>query len=263
MKLIICSVRAEFNVAVNLKVGMKRSGQSDAYNVGKRERTGPKKVIQSVTGWRKGRNGQNWMNPSVGLNRRGVASKETGFVDLGAANYALDTTGSVTLIATVAQGASVNQRIGKKAVWKSLQFRGLMYAGATAAFNDVAFLIVYDKRPTGALPALTDILVSASSAAMNNDANSGRFRILKRVDAMIIGNLTGTVATQSLTDCSAISADFYLKLRQLPVVFKAAGTGAIGDIEEGALYLVTIGNTAAGTAAAILQGQFRTRFIDT
>lgn len=198
-----------------------------------------------------------------GLNRRGVASKETGFVDLASASYELSTTGSITLIATIAQGASVNQRIGKKAILKSMQFRGSMTNGTTAFNNDVAFLIVYDKRPTGALPAITDILVSANSISMNNDANSGRFRILKRVDQMLIGPLSGVIATSQLTDCSALGVDFYLKLRGLPIVFKAAGTGAIGDIEEGAVYLVTVGDHATGTAAANLIGGFRTRFVDT
>ena len=56
-----------------------------------------------------------------------------------------------------------------------------------------------------------------------------------------------------------VSNDFWLSLGNRPVTFKAAGTGAIGDIEEGALYLVTVGNTAAGTAAAALAASFRMR----
>jgi len=52
--------------------------------------------------------------PSKSLNRRGVASRETGYVDLAVANYALDTTGSIVLLATVPQGTSVQQRVGKK-----------------------------------------------------------------------------------------------------------------------------------------------------
>lgn len=197
-----------------------------------------------------------------GLNRRGVASKETGFVDTALASYNMDTTGSIVLIPTIAQGASVNQRIGKKIVLKSLQARGQVFNGSTGSINDVAFLIVYDKRPTGSLPAITDILVTATAASMNNDANSGRFQILKREDFLLVGNITGTPATQSLTETSAMSADFFLDLKMKPEVFKAAGTGAIGDIEEGALYLVTVGSIAAGTAAATLSIAFRTRFVD-
>lgn len=194
-----------------------------------------------------------------GLNRRGVASRETGFVDLALATYAIDTTGSVTLINTVPQGASVNQRVGKKILLKGLQCRGDMINGSTATANDCAFMIVYDKRPTGTLPAVTDILVSANAVAFNNDANSGRFVILKRVDQTLIGNLT---APANYTDLSTVSTDWWLSLKDLPTTFKAAGTGAIGDIEEGALYLVTAGQVAAGTAAAQLRVAFRTRFLD-
>ena len=47
-----------------------------------------------------------------------AASKETGYIDVAAADYVLDTTGSVTLLNTVAQGAAVTQRVGKKIVMK-------------------------------------------------------------------------------------------------------------------------------------------------
>lgn len=201
--------------------------------------------------------------PAVSEMRRAVAnSKESGFVDLATAQYPMDTTGSITLLATVPQGASVNQRIGKKALWKSVQCRGYITNSTTASSNDVAFLIVYDKRPTGALPAVTDILVASTSQSFNNDANSGRFSVLKRYDTMLLGAITGTIATEQLTDTTAQSADFYLDLKQKPVVFKAAGTGAIGDIEEGALYLVTVGDHAAGTTAAIANLSFRVRYHD-
>lgn len=192
-----------------------------------------------------------------GLNRRSVASKETGFVDLAAANYNFDTTGSIALIATVPQGASVNQRVGKKIMWKSIQMRGRYANGTAALSNDCTLMWVYDRRPTGSLPAITDILVSASSLSFNNDANSGRFKILKREDFTLIGN-TGTPV---LTEVTIRSADCFQKV-PLPAEFQAAGTGAIGDISLGAIYLVTVGNTAAGTGAAIANVGFRTRFVD-
>jgi len=187
------------------------------------------------------------------------APQERKLIDVAQANYALDTTGSVTLLNTVAQGAGVNQRVGKKIVMKGLQCRGNMANNSNATFNDVAFMIVYDKRPTGALPAITDILVSASSNALNNDTNGGRFRIIKRVDDVLTGNFA---AAQNVTTTSAVPSDWWLDLKSAPVVYKAAGTGAIGDIEEGALYLVTVGNTAAGTTAATAAMAFRLRFLD-
>lgn len=190
------------------------------------------------------------------MNRRGVANKETGFVDLGTASYNFDTTGTITLLATVAQGASVNERIGKKLMWKSIQCRGFADSNSTATHNDCSVIIVYDKRPTGSLPAITDVLVSASSKSFNNDSNSGRFRILKRNDFTLNGNPTTPTSNQ------AVNADFYLDMRGLPAEFQAAGTGAIGDISLGAIYMITVGNAAAGTGAARLSGDFRTRFID-
>lgn len=199
---------------------------------------------------------------SISMNRRGVANKETGFVDLAATSYALDTTGTITLIATIPQGTSVNTRVGKKILLKSLQIRGFCVAGSTAAYNDCAILVVYDKRPTGSLPLVTDVLVTATSTAFNNDANSGRFKIVRRYDFELIGSVTGTLATQQLTEASAKSADDFIDLKGKPQVFKAAGTGAIGDIEEGCLYLVTVGSNAAGTSAATASLGFRTRFVD-
>lgn len=190
------------------------------------------------------------------LARRAV-SQETGFVDLTAASYDMNTTGTVTLLATVPQGTSVNTRVGKKIRLKGLQGRGSMNSNSAAAANDVSFLIVYDKRPTGSLPVVTDILVSANSNSMNNDANSGRFRILKRVDCTLNGS-----TSLGITSNTQVSADFYLDLKGLPVEYEAAGTGAIADISLGALYLVTVGSITAGTSAAILLMGFRTRFLD-
>ena len=193
------------------------------------------------------------------LQRAIGVSGETGFVDVASAAYALDTTGSVTLLNTVAQGASVNQRVGKKIALRGLQCRGAMLNNASAILNDVAFMIVYDKRPTGALPAVTDILAFATASAMNNDANSGRFSIVKRVDADLAGN---TTAAANLTDKTICGTDWWVDLKGRPTVYKAAGTGAIGDIEEGALYLVTVGGNAAGVTAAALSATFRLRFKD-
>ena len=193
---------------------------------------------------------------SKSLQRLVAQSRETGFVDLALANYAMDTTGTITLLATIPQGTTVNSRVGKKILLKSIQMRGSISNNSAATVNDVAYLIVYDRRPTGSLPAITDILDTATSRSMNNDANSGRFKIIRRVDTALVGNVT------TFTEATMKSVDEYIKLRDLPMVFKAAGTGAIADIEEGALYLVTVGFVAAGTAAAQLSAGFRIRFYD-
>lgn len=184
------------------------------------------------------------------------SSQEPGYVDLASANYSLDLTGSIALINTIPQGAGTSQRVGKRVTLKSLQCRGYSFAGSTANFNDGAIIIVYDKRPNGSLPAIADILVSASSTSFNNDVNSGRFRILKREDFFLMGNST------TPTDSSGCSNDFFFSLKGLPQVFKAAGTGAIDDIEEGAIYVITVGSNTAGTGAATANLGFRVRYYD-
>lgn len=185
-----------------------------------------------------------------------TATRDVGYVDLAYAAYACDTTGSVTLIPTIAQGSTVNQRIGKKAILKSLQIRGTVYNGSTTSTSDCAVLIVYDRQPTGSLPAVTDILDSANSRSFNNDVNSDRFKIIRRWDFELIG-ASGTPTT----GLEAMSADAFVSLN-LPIQFKAVGTGAINDIALGALYLVTVGNNAAGTSASSAGLGFRTRFMD-
>lgn len=184
-----------------------------------------------------------------------VTPQERNYVDA-TSSFVYDTTGTIALIATIAQGASTTQRIGKKAVLRTLQIRGFSYAGTTAIYNDCAFIIVYDKRPTGVLPAITDILVTASATAMNNDNGTDRFQILRRMDFELTGN-----TTTPATGREAESMDSFVKINR-KIVFKAAGTGAIGDIQEGALYALSVGINVAGTTAAGAVLNFRTRFTE-
>lgn len=181
--------------------------------------------------------------------------QEKGYVDLASAAYAFDTTGSITLIATIAQGTSTNQRIGKKAMYASIQVRGVCNSNANTLIADGAWIIVYDRRPTGVLPNITDVLVTSTAISFNNDTNSNRFQIVRRKEFLFISNTTVP------TDSTAQQGDDFIKFRR-PVVYKAAGTGAIGDIEEGALYAITVGSIAAGTGAATATLAYRVRFTE-
>lgn len=183
--------------------------------------------------------------------------KKAHFVDLALAGRACDTTGSIALIATMAQGASQSQRVGKRAQYKSLQMRGQIQVGTTTTITDATVLIVYDRKPTGLLPGITDILNTVSSNSFNNDVNAGRFKIVRRFDYALAGNITTPA-----TGMEVVNADEYIDLRNMEVEFGNLATGAIGDITKGALYVVTCGITAAGTAAATANLGFRTRFFD-
>lgn len=179
------------------------------------------------------------------------------FVDLAYASYAMDTTGAIVLLATIAQGASQSQRVGKKALYKSVQFRGNATAGSTGTLQDGTAMIVYDRDPTGVLPNITDILNTVTSVSFNNDTNSDRFKIVRRWDMCFAGN-----SATPTTGLEIHSFDEYVDLRNMEVQFGNLATGAIGDIKKGALYFVTCGAGAAGTAAPIVNMGARIRFID-
>lgn len=186
-----------------------------------------------------------------------VRAQEKGYVDTAVVGYAMDTTGGVTLVATIAQGASVNQRIGKKCMIRSVQIRGVVQNNSAALGNKGTAILVYDRRPTGALPLVTDILVSISSSAFPNDNNTGRFKTLWRRDY----DLMGAPSITAGTDHSQYTVEDFVKVNK-KMIFKAAGTGAIADIEEGAIYLVQCGANAAGTTACTFTVGFRTRFTE-
>lgn len=212
-----------------------------------------------AVGFDRSRGGLQANSRSAFLAKLRATTKESGYFDVATAGYGLDTTGTIAQLNAVTQGAANTQRIGKKIIMKSLQCRGGMSGNTTSTVNDVAYMIVYDRRPTGVLPNITDILDTVSSYAMNNDDNSGRFKILKRVDEVLIGTPS---TTATYTEALYKGTDWFLDLKGLPVTYKSAGTGAMGDVEEGALYIVSVGNQPAGAGAASIAAAFRLRFVD-
>lgn len=186
-----------------------------------------------------------------------VPPGEKGYVDVALSGFNYDTTGSILLLNTVAQGAGVSQRIGKKWRMQSLEMLGLSNNSPSATVNQIRASLVYDRKPTGSLPAVTDIYESANSRSHRKEDNASRFQIIQEWSADLRGNATAG-NSQNYTKLF----NHVVNMKGKPVINKSAGTGAIGDIETGALYLVTTGNTAAGTTAASLNCAFRLRFQD-
>jgi len=181
-------------------------------------------------------------------------AKSAHYVDLAQGNMDFSTSGTIRLVATIANGSSVNQRFGKKIAYKGVQIRGFLNSSTTTLNVFAALMLIYDRKPTAALPAITDILVTANSMSFLNDVNSDRFQVVRRLNWMCV-DVDGK-------DGSAYYIDEYVKLNKRPAEFGSAGTGAIGDITKGALYLVSVGDVANGTSQAIGSLGCRTRFID-
>lgn len=190
-----------------------------------------------------------------------LARKNAHYVDLARVQYIMCTpptaTDNVVLIATMAQGVGVTQRVGKHAAYKSIQLRGSLVTRGTGVPDDSCALIVYDREPTGILPQVTDILQGNDCYSFLNDVNSERFRIIRRLNFTSCGNAATPTTGREIQDIEE-----YIDMRSMPVVFKAAGTGAIGDIAKGALYLVWTGTGANTVNTPAMNLGIRTRFMD-
>lgn len=202
-----------------------------------------------------GRRSTMYLSRKTGLVRR--VGQEVNYHDVADANYPLNTTGALVLLNEIPQGAQATSRIGRKILLKSIQVRGNLAAGPANINCKAAWMIVYDKRPTGALPNITDILTAADSEALTNTQNQGRFQIICRKDYSVCGSTANSASTNAK---SGYNVEKFIKISKR-VTYKAAGTGEIGDIEQGALYLVTVGNNAA-TNVATTDLRFRVRFYD-
>lgn len=169
--------------------------------------------------------------------------------------------GYIKQIGLVGVGATINQRIGGKAKWKSIQVRGTVNAGSSQGNPELAtILFVYDRRPTPALPGIADIIAD-NAVGFLNDANRNRFVILRRMDFQF------APAQQNQVNAGYHFIDEYIKLKGLPAEYAgvAAGTGALGDITVGALYLVIQGSVnSSGTLAThgATNLKWRIRFAD-
>jgi hypothetical protein len=175
------------------------------------------------------------------------------------ATKACDTTGTITHLDIIPQGNGISARNGKSWQNTNIQIRGHFLAGSAAVTNHVAMYLVWDKQPNGALAAVTDVLDSASSLAFMKRENKGRFVTIKKWQRCLTGN-TGTPATGR----EIVLYDKWIKLPADCIAQCAVGdaSGVIANRVTGALLLVTVGDQAAGTAAASTSGQFRIGFKD-
>ena len=124
-----------------------------------------------------------------------VGEKKT--IDLATANYACDTTGSVTALNLVATGTDYTDRIGRKILMKSVNLIGtIVPQDTTVSANLSRVMLVYDKQPTGALPVITDILNTSNSLSQINLNNRDRFVIL--ANHLFAGASYNNTATQAV-----------------------------------------------------------------
>lgn len=193
--------------------------------------------------------------------RSTALSKENKYFDNTGGTFAFDTTGQRSDLCIIPTGTGVQARIGKMVQLDSVQIRGSVLAGSGSK-EHCTLMLVYDREPNAAaaVPAATDILMTASSNALTNRDNAPRFKIVRRWDFDIVG----TPGTASVAAESQKVIEEYVKLGpKYPIKWQGANTdGSTAAKVKGNLILMSIGNNANGAATPSLTCNVRVNFSD-
>jgi len=190
---------------------------------------------------------------------RGTAREEMKAFDNTLSTTAVNTTGSVTLLNSIGAGTDINKYIGRRYTIRSIEMRIYGFSQAATGVNQIhRYLLVWDRQPNGALAAIGDIMndVSAGGAFFDSARslqNRSRFICLKDW-FFTLGGEADPLATEQTTKLFT-----YYRRHNLKTILNDDG-GAIGNIVNGALLFVAIGNIAAGLTDGTVQGQYRLRF---
>lgn len=179
--------------------------------------------------------------------------------DLAIATYPFDTTGSVTALNLIATGTDFTNRVGRKILMKSVNIIGVVQPNDTSVSTTLCrALLIYDKQPNGALPAITDILNTSNSKDQINLNNRDRFVILRDwFQALAPQQDTATQAYAGSPTTNNLH--MFVKLNHETIYNSTAGT--IAAVTSGSLLLVTVGDST-NTNTYSLSASTRIRFID-
>lgn len=234
------------------KVGMKRQRTGRIYD------TASAAALRSAGGYRSGILGRVYTRDQ--LLARGSAD---GFVDEFQTLYPDNDPTNLFLIATVGQGSSTQERVGRKITWKGMDIR-MVWKGATDSgvpFDRVRCAIVYDTQPGGSLPSVTDIYETMNIWSHRKESGFERFRVLKEFRITTIGNSDDV---SSPPPNYAGQKRKYLKINK-EARYAGGTSGDIGDISKGALYFVYQSDTSSvdpQERKMQIQINFRTHFRD-
>jgi hypothetical protein len=162
-----------------------------------------------------------------------------------------DTTGAIALANGIVPGFDIAGRLGRLVTIKSILVDIEDFATAATGIDQYhRTLLVYDRQTNGAALAVTDVLSSVNVLAPYNFGNLARFVILYD-------------QAHYLNAVSEPGSGLHYRIRvrrPLDVVFNAGTAGTVADIQSGSLYLIAIGNVAAGVAAGAIVSQFTIKF---
>lgn len=158
-------------------------------------------------------------------------------------------------------GNSSVTRLGRRLQNTAISIRAKVYPGITGTQTVAGLILVWDRNPNAgaAIPAFNTVLTSVNSMSLTNKDNASRFKILRRWNFEVVGNLT----IAQLTAKSIYYIDEFVKLKNKVTLFTAADTtGLVTNMVEGSLLLYAVGDVGAGTTAASLDIQTRLYLTD-
>jgi len=187
--------------------------------------------------------------------------KELKYVDLVAATYVADTTGTVTALNLIAVGDDNTSRDGRQATIKSVQVRGYIRpVDGITSFGKCRLMLVWDNAVnSGAIATIAQILSASTATTFPLIDNAQRFTVLVDMP-LVLGGYDGQTATLTLAATPTIhNIEIYKRINA--VTQYSGTTAAIGSIQNGGLLMVTIGDQAAG-AGGLFNLATRVRFTD-
>jgi len=182
------------------------------------------------------------------------------------------------LLNTPLVGAAFFNRIGNKITMKSVHIKiniGPRIPTTTPGGQNetVRFMLIYDRQANGANPTPATLLTDYGNGGGTqttiisgmNPTQTGRFVILREhfIKLFNVNNETDmtSAASSFYQQDDHWFVNWFVKLKDLETIYQAS-TGGIGDVSNGALYLVNMTDaTAAAQSACIFKYKARLRFM--
>lgn len=168
----------------------------------------------------------------------------------------MDTVGNSVLLNGLFIGPSAYNRIGMRTIVKSIQLSLDAKVNSSGVDQNVR-VIVYSKvqnqgATETAATAYNKIYSTGTPLAVRNLSYIKDYRVLYD-NKFDLGAISKTSSQRTIKK--------YIKCN-IPVVYNIGGAGTAADIDQNALYLLCIGDEAAGTSASALVGYVRVRYTD-
>ncbi len=162
----------------------------------------------------------------------------------------------------IAQGTTESQRVGRKCVIRSINWRLTLTKAEGDGVTDppnadtVRILLYLDKQCNGAAATATDILESANYQSFNNLANKSRFRTLMDRTYDLNHQAGGGNGTNS--DWAQVQiSDTFFKRVNIPIEFDGVN-GTLTEIRSNNIGCLTM----SGSGVTLLDSKMRLRFSD-